>query len=211
MAWCPPIPSEKSSTRGTRVSSTMPLSIGTPLTSTVIWTPSGPHPPPVPPPREWAAPPPTDPVQVPQSLRHLQGEWPPPVLVGEVIVEGPLRQVPPAVDAARLLQEESLPLPREEVVHRPCLWEPVPREDDPGKLNKNHGDADAAEEDEDVRHVPTPPRPVHGLHPVPPNKSPLKRLSIKPICNDGCACCCKTKNKLPQDGASPTSPRPTAS
>ena len=89
---------------------------------------------------------------------------------------------------------------------------------DLGKVKKNHGDADAAEEeeeeeeeDEDVRPVPIRRPPCHGHHPVPPNKAPLKRLSIKPICNDGCACCSKTKNKLLQDDASPTSPPPTAS
>ena len=216
MAWCPPIPSEKSSTRGTRLSSTRPLSIGTLSTSTVIWPPSKPHPPPEPPRPEWAVPPPTARVQVLQSLRHLQGEWPPlpPVLVGEVLVEGPLRPAPPAVDAAALLQEES----REEVVHRPgpppCPWEPVPREDDLNKVKKNPGDADAAEEedeDEDVRHAPTRRPPCHGRHPEARPKAPLKRLSIKPICNDGCACYSKTKNKLPQDDASPTSPPPTAS
>ena len=217
MAWCPPIPSEKSSTRETRVSSTMPLSIGTQLTSTVIWPPSEPHPPPMPPRPEWAVRPPTAPVQVPQSLRRPQGEWLPPVLVGEVIVEGPLRQDPPTVDAAPLRQEESPPLPREEVVHRPYPWEPVPREDDPDKVKKNPGDADVGvaveeeEEDEDVRHVPTRRPPCRGLHRGGRRKAPLKRLSIKPICNDACACCSKTKNKLTQDGASPTSPRPTAS
>ena len=227
MAWCPPIPSEKSSTRGTRLSSMRPLSIGTRLTSTVIWRPSRPHPPPRPPPREWVVRPPTARVRVLQSLRHPQGEWPPPpppppppVLVGEGIVEGPLRPVPPAVDAAALPQEES----REEVVPHPCLhphpcpWEPVPREDDLDKVKKNREDVDRVEEeeededeDEDVRPVPTRRPPCHGHPPVAPNKAPLKRLLIKPICNDGCACYSKTKNKLRQDDALPTSPPPTAS
>ena len=51
------------------------------------------------------------------------------------------------------------------------------------------------------------PRPDPG----PRRKAPPVLLSIKPICNDDCACCSKTKNKLPWDDASPTSPRPTAS
>ena len=189
----------------------MPLSIGTPLTSTVIWPPSHPPHPPDRPRPEWAALPPTAPVQVLRYLRRLQGSWPPAPVV--VVVEGPLRQVPPAADAAPLLQEEWLHLPPGEVAHLPCPWEPVPREDDPGKVKKSHADADAgvAEEEEDVHHAPTRRRPSHGLHPGARRKPPLKRLSIKPICNDACACCSKTNNKLPRDDASPTSPRPTAS
>ena len=94
----------------------------------------------------------------------------------------------------------------------PRPWQPVPHEDDLDKVKKNPGDVDAAEEeDEDVRPVPTRRPPCRGRPPVAPNKAPLKHLSIKPICNDGCACCFKTKNKLRQDDALPTSPPPTAS
>ena len=88
----------------------MPLSIGTPLTSTVIWRPSQPPHPPDRPPLEWAALPQTAPVQVLRYLGRPQGEWPPALVVTEA-AEGPLplRQGPPAVDAARLPREESTP------------------------------------------------------------------------------------------------------
>ena len=79
--------------------------------------------------------------------------------------------------------------------------------DDLNKVKRNP----VEDEDEDVQPVPTRRPPCRGHPPVPPNKAPLKRLSIKAIFNDGYACYSKTKNKLQQDDALPTSPPPTAS
>ena len=160
----------------------MPLSIGTPLTSTVIWRPSQPPHPPDRPPPEWAALPPTAPVQVLRYLGRPQGEWPPALVVTEA-AEGPLplRQGPPAVDAARLPQEELAHLPPGEVEHLPCRWQPVPREDDPGKVKKSHADADAGVAEEDVLHAPTrrpwtpPGGSTQGSPQAPLNQADLQR------------------------------------
>ena len=154
----------------------------------------------------------------PATPRHPQERSPSPqgwalVVAGEAavaaVVADPLRPVPPVANAAR--EEEVTPRPRPHPHPHPHPWQPVPREDDLNKLKRNHAeDADVAE-DEDVQPAPTRHPPCRGPPPLPRNKSPLKRLSIKPICNDGYACYSKTKKPLRQDDASPTSPPPTAS
>ena len=65
---------------------------------------------------------------------------------------------------------------------------------------------------EQAQKRPRRPNPSPTLPRSRPGSStqvPPVPLSIKPICNDDCACCYKTKNKLPRDDASPTSPPPT--
>ena len=210
-AWCPQLSSEKSNRVGTRGSSTMPLTNGPLQTWDVYWKPFRPPHPPERPPQESAVRPPTV-LQVLLFLAHPRVLRPAPVAAEEE----DLRTGPPgphrldlAADVARLHQGESACLHQGEVVRLQFLSEPVPHEDDPGKLNKSHADED--EDEEDDLDVPTRHRPSHGPDPGPRRKGPPAPLSIKPICNDDCACCYKTKNKLPRDDASPTSPPPTAS
>ena len=116
----------------------------------------------------------------------------------------------PVAEVARLkAQAEPAHLKAQgEVVRLQLLSEPVPHEGDPNKLKNNHVDEDEDKLKNDLD-VPTRLRPSHGPDTGPRLKGPPVPLSTKLICNDDCACCYKTKNKLPQDDASPTSPPPT--
>ena len=84
-----------------------------------------------------------------------------------------------------------------EVVRFQLLSEPVPDEGDPNRLKKSHADEDEDKLKNDLD-VPTRLQPSPGPDPGPRLKCPPVPLSIKPICNDDCACCYKTKNKLPR-------------
>ena len=122
------------------------------------------------PPQELAARPPTA-LQVLVFLVRPRVLWAAPVEAEEEDLHpgppGPRLDL--AVDVVPLHQGESARLHQGVVVRLQFLSEPVPHEDDPGKLKKSH--AAVNEDEEHDLHVPTRRRPSRGPDPGPRRKS----------------------------------------